>query len=127
MNTLHLAPGAATPEIDFDFGAHRLALRGESYPENAQTFYTPILTALDAYLTRQTGTRITVDVQLAYFNSSSTTLLTVLFERLNRAALAGNDIVLNWRYDEDDDAILEFGQEIADDYPALDFHALALV
>lgn len=35
--------------------------------------------------------------------------------------LAGNVVILNWLYDEDDDTILEFGQEIADDFAALEF------
>ncbi|WP_028536745.1 DUF1987 domain-containing protein [Paludibacterium yongneupense] len=126
MNRIQIAATAATPEIDFDFAAHVLSLRGESYPENAQAFYGPVLAELEAYLATHTDRRITVNVQLAYFNSSSTKLLMSLFERLNTAALAGNSITLNWHYDEDDDTILEFGQEVADDNAALDFHAMAL-
>jgi hypothetical protein len=34
---------------------------------------------------------------------------------------------LNWYYDEDDDTILEFGQEVADDFPAIDFAPQVLV
>jgi hypothetical protein len=41
---------------------------------------------------------------------------------LNDAALAGNQVRLNWYHDEDDDTILEFGQELRDDFGALDFH-----
>lgn len=35
--------------------------------------------------------------------------------------------VSNWFYDEDDDTILEFGEEIADDFAALEFRPQALV
>lgn len=54
-------------------------------------------------------------------------LETVLFEILNNAVLSGNVVVLNWFYDEDDDTILEFGEEIADDFAALEFRPQALV
>jgi hypothetical protein len=64
---------------------------------------------------------ITVNVSLAYFNSSSTKMLFTLFEALNQAAMDGKQVRLNWYYDEDDDTILEFGQELQDDFGALDF------
>jgi hypothetical protein len=64
------------------------------------------------------GIRTIHYVSLAYFNSSSTKMLFSLFEILNNAVLSGNVVVLNWFYDEDDDTILEFGEEIADDFAA---------
>ncbi|RXZ44489.1 DUF1987 domain-containing protein [Crenobacter cavernae] len=127
MQNIHLSATAATPEVDFRFDSHQLSLKGESYPENAQSFYGPLLDAVASYLAGLDHAQITVDVQLAYFNSSSTKLLMNLFELLNNSAVKGNYVTLNWHYDEDDDTILEFGQEIADDYPSLDFHPRALV
>lgn len=75
----------------------------------------------------RSDTTIQVNVTLAYFNSSSTKMLFSLFEILNNAVLSGNVVVLNWFYDEDDDTILEFGEEIADDFAALEFRPQALV
>ena len=69
MPNLAIAATAATPEINFLFDRHWLSLRGESYPENAQAFYGPILEAVQHYLAQLTATPITVEVQLAYFNS----------------------------------------------------------
>lgn len=126
MPNLMLAATAATPEIAFYFDRHLLSLRGESYPENAQAFYGPIVAAVEAYLAQLNATPITVEVQLAYFNSSSTKILLELFDRLNQASIAGNQVTLNWLYDQDDDTILEFGQEIADDCPALVINTQAL-
>ena len=40
--------------------------------------------------------------------------------------MIGNQVTLNWHYDADDDTILEFGQEIADDCPALLIYTLEL-
>lgn len=126
MQNIYLAGTAATPEVNFRFDSHQLSLKGESYPENAQAFYGPLMESLTAYLGTIDRMDVQFDVQLAYFNSSSTKLLLELFELLNNAAVKGNYVHLNWFYDEDDDTILEFGQEVADDYPAIDFHPQAL-
>lgn len=126
MQNLHIPATSYSPQVDFDFARHQLSLRGESYPENASVFFAPIMAALDAYLTPLDHVRITVDVQLAYFNSASTKAILALFERLNDAAVAGNYVTVHWHSDPDDDTIMEFGQEIAEDNPALDVHLLEL-
>jgi hypothetical protein len=125
MENLYLAATADSPEIDFRFDTHRLALKGESYPENAATFYSDIIKRLQSYLaTLDGGTTVTVDVALIYFNSSSTKMLFSLFDALNAAAKRGTHIVLNWHHDPEDDTIEEFGFELRDDFTALEFHDL---
>jgi hypothetical protein len=121
MDNLYIAPSPRSPEVDFRFDAHRLSLRGESYPENAASFYSDIITALKAYLVQQRGRRIEVHIALAYFNSSSTKMLFNLIAALNEAVQADNTVELHWYYIEEDDNIFEFGQELVDDFPALRF------
>lgn len=125
MENLYLAATADTPEVDFRFDAHSLSLTGESYPENAAAFYGPILKQLQSYLvTCSEGDTITVDVALVYFNSSSTKMLFSFYGALNGAAELGVRVVLNWHRDPEDDTIAEFGEELRDDFTALDFHDL---
>lgn len=125
MENLYLAATADTPEVDFRFDAHSLSLTGESYPENAAAFYGPILKQLQSYLvTCSDGDTITVDVALVYFNSSSTKMLFSFYGALNGAAELGVRVVLNWHRDPEDDTIAEFGEELRDDFTALDFHDL---
>ncbi|MDR3065916.1 MULTISPECIES: DUF1987 domain-containing protein [Comamonas] len=123
MENLYIAPTPSSPEVDFMFDAHTLSMRGESYPENAAAFYSDIISRLKGYLSVQTGTKIEVNIALAYFNSSSTKMLFNLIEALNNCAEAGNHVVLNWYHDEEDDTILEFGLELREDFPALEFVA----
>lgn len=122
MEPLFIAASPTSPEIDFRFDQHTLSIKGESYPENAAAFYGPLIASVQAYLDSCNDAEITVHVSLAYFNSSSTKMLFTFFEALNNAAIAGNQVRLNWYHDEDDDTILEFGQELQDDFGALDFH-----
>jgi hypothetical protein len=122
MESLFIAASPASPEVDFRFAENTLSLKGESYPENAAAFYGPVIERLRAYLAACHDVDIIVNVSLAYFNSSSTKMLFSLFEALNDAALAGNTVQLNWYRDEEDDTIQEFGEELRDDFPALQFN-----
>ncbi len=121
MENLYIAPTPSSPEVDFQFDRHTLSLRGESYPENAAAFYGEVLKQLQNYLSQQHQQRIEVNIALAYFNSSSTKMLFNLIDTLHAAVEAGNQVTLNWFYDEEDDTILEFGQELSEDFPAIGF------
>ncbi|ANJ66839.1 Fe-S oxidoreductase [Halothiobacillus diazotrophicus] len=126
MNKLYLAPTSNTPEVDFDFASRRLSLKGESYPESAAAFYGDILNQTSDFLGTLSNEDVHVVVQLNYFNSSSTKMLFSFFDRLNQAAEDGNQITLDWHHDVDDETILEFGLEVAEDFPAIEFNAHAL-
>ncbi len=121
MDNLYIAPTPSTPEVDFKFNAHTLSLRGESYPENAAAFYGNVIAQLKHYLAESSGGKIEVNIALAYFNSSSTKMLFNLIKALNDAVEAGKQVTLNWYHDEEDDTILEFGQELSEDFPAIGF------
>jgi len=121
MDNLYVAPTPSSPEVDFNFEQHRLSLRGESYPENAAAFYGELLKQMRSYLAGCTQQRIVMNIALAYFNSSSTKMLFNLIEALDEAVSAGNEVVLNWFHDEEDDTILEFGEELSTDFPSITF------
>ncbi|UIN20534.1 DUF1987 domain-containing protein [Herbaspirillum frisingense] len=123
MDNLFIAASASSPEVDFRFDQRMLSLKGESYPENAAQFWGEIITTLRRFLADdEGGDTITVNVALAYFNSSSTKMLFSLFDALNEKAEDGTEVVLNWYHDEEDDTIFEFGQELQEDFSALVFH-----
>ncbi len=111
----------ATPEVNFDFSAHRLVLKGEAYPENAAAFFRPLLQAIESWLQDKptTSEPVRLHVALSYFNSSSTKLLFELFECLNGFAKGGIACELHWYYDAEDDISEEFGQELRIDFPSL--------
>ena len=68
MPNLKIAATDRSPEIDFDFAAHRLRLKGESYPEDVAAFYGPVFQALDEYLGRLGNGACTFEFELIYFN-----------------------------------------------------------
>jgi len=120
MHDLYIDATNTSPEVDFRFNEHQLVLRGESYPENAAAFFGPITEALREYLDQSQDQTIEVIIELTYFNSSSTKVLFNIFDMLNAAA-ANNIINLHWRHDQDDDTILEFGEDLHEDFPAINY------
>ncbi|WP_159916595.1 DUF1987 domain-containing protein [Pantoea sp. 18069] len=126
MENLYIAPTPSSPEVDFKFDARILSLRGESYPENAAAFYGDVIARLKDFLSTEQGITLEVNIALAYFNSSSTKMLFNLIEALSNAAEDGNQVLLNWYHDEEDDTILEFGQELSEDFPAITFVTRAI-
>ncbi|WPO97973.1 DUF1987 domain-containing protein [Pseudomonas sp. HR96] len=121
MDNLFIAATATSPQVDFRFDEHQLSLKGESYPENAAAFYLPIIQQLRTYLGTCSSQRITTDIALSYFNSSSTKMLFSLFDALDEAAQAGNQVLMNWYHDAEDETIFEFGEELQADFQAIHF------
>jgi hypothetical protein len=122
MDDLNIEATAYTPAIWYDPEGRSLTIRGETYPENAMEAYAPLFEWLDRYLGRGGSQKLTVNVELNYFNSSSRKALINLFDLLDTAARRGRQIILNWIYDEDDADNLEFGEEFQADLRYLKFN-----
>jgi len=123
---IHFPATNFTPEVDFRFSQNFFALHGECYPENAAAFFGPLIEATAAHLQKLNGEPVNLRVQLAYFNSSSTKLIFAWLDRLNAYAVNGNPVVLDWLHDSDDDSIQEFGHELQEDFPAIQFRLMEL-
>jgi hypothetical protein len=91
-----------------------LEIKGESYPENSATFYSPMLEWLSAFLQQAEGA-VHVDIELIYFNSSSSKILMNFFDMLDEAAQKGVQVSVSWKYHEDNDIALECGEEFQED------------
>lgn len=118
---IHFPATNFTPDVDFRFSQNYYALQGECYPENAAAFFGPLIEATEAHLQEINGDPVTLRIQLAYFNSSSTKLIFAWLDRFNTYAHSGNLVTLEWLHDSEDDSIQEFGQELQDDFPAIQF------
>ncbi len=127
MTDLYIPATTDTPEIDFKFSNNTLSMSGEAYPENGVEFFRPILRQLQSHLKSLNGESVEFNFQLTYFNSVSTKIFFSLFELLNEYAKSyPNSVLLNWYHDEDDDTILEMGQDVQEDFTWIDFNAIVL-
>jgi hypothetical protein len=128
MTDIYIPATSDTPEINFKFSNNMLSMSGEAYPENGVEFFRPILRQLQSHLKSLNGDAIEFNFQLTYFNSVSTKVFYSMFELLNEYAKNHpNCVLLNWHHDEDDDTILELGQDIQEDFTWIDFNAVVLV
>lgn len=115
MDDLFIPATERTPEVAFAFSEARLRLGGESYPEDVGAFFAPVFRALEGYLAQLGEGACRFDIELLYFNSSSAKAIMMLLEKLDAAAAEGADVSVYWRYDPEDDTMLELGQEFAED------------
>ncbi len=124
MENLIIAKTTATPEVRFDYASGILELRGESYPENPAAFYAPLFEWLQNFLNNNKEQAITVNLEIIYFNSSSSKALMNFFDQLEEASKAGRQIAVNWIYAAGNGCALEYGEEFKEDLNALEFNLI---
>ena len=122
MKNLIVAPTKYTPNIKFLFEEKILEISGESYPENTAEFYSPVLKWLTEFLNIKDSKPITVNIIIQYFNSSSSKIFMDIFDLLNDKSEEGVNIIVNWNYLEEDDNMLEYGEEFQEDVAFLKFN-----
>lgn len=89
------------PEVNFNSETGVCELIGESYMEEAYKFYTPLLKWLKEY-TLELNKAVTLNLKLTYFNTNSSRLLLDILDVLKKSQEAGNDVEINWYFEEDD-------------------------
>jgi hypothetical protein len=99
-----------TPSINFDLNSGVLEVKGRSIPENSIEFYKPLVDALDKYAS-MAKPATTVNVQLEYFNTSSSKCILDVFKKLEGINKSGSAVTINWHYEEDDEDMLEAGED----------------
>ncbi len=124
MENLKIEPTKYTPEIFFDCENHVLEIKGKSYPENTSAFYRPVFEWLEKYVEMEEVEKITVNLELVYFNSSSSKILMDFFDVLEDAAEDDKDVTVNWIFEAEDEDLLEFGEEFQQDFESLNFNLI---
>jgi hypothetical protein len=123
MENLIIEATKQTPKISFDADNHILEFQGESYPENMAEFANPIFSWLEKYFEQLGSQPVTVNIELTYFNSSSSKMLLDLFDKLEEEVDDnGKNITVNWIYDADNDSAEEYGEEFQEDLESLTFN-----
>ena len=79
METIIIEGTPKTPSVNFDSTSGILHLKGRSIPENSIEFYKPLVEWLDAY-SGKPQPKTAVNIQLEYFNTSSSKCLLDLFK-----------------------------------------------
>lgn len=100
-----------TPSVNFDANSEALEIKGRSIPENSIDFYKPLIEWLEEYA-KEAKEKTVVNVQLEYFNTSSSKCILDVFKKLEAInKMPKNEVVINWYYEEDDEDMLEAGED----------------
>ena len=116
MENLNIEATKYTPKIDLDING-TINLVGKSYPENTFEFYEPMMKWIEEYFQSNTG-KTTVNIEITYFNSSSSKLFFDFFDLLEENNDKHN-IEVNWIYDEENESAEEAGEDFQEDFENL--------
>ena len=110
MEPISLEGTPKTPTVKLDATTGIVEIKGRSIPENSIEFYRPLVEWLEEY-SKEPHKATTVNIQLEYFNTSSSKCILDVFKKLEAIKKARNEVVINWYYEEDDEDMLEAGED----------------
>lgn len=122
MNHLIVEKTFSTPYIHFNPESGELQISGESFPENASRFYTPVVHWIREYLHSASVEEIRMNIEILYFNSSTSKVFMNIFEILENAVENGKNIIVTWKCKMDNESAIECGEEFKEDLDTLPFH-----
>ena len=113
MNKLEhfsLPPTQKTPEIKCDATTGLIKISGNCVPEDAVDFFTPVKNWLTLH--SESPTKVTkIDVELHYFNTSTSRVLLNLFRLAKTHEDKGKLVNVDWYYEDGDEDIKEAGED----------------
>ena len=110
METIIREETLKTPYVKFDGEKGLVEIKGRSIPENSIEFYKPLIDWLDKF-SGQPPVKTSVNVKLEYFNTSSSKCILDIFRKLELILKKGNEVEINWYYEEDDEDMFEAGED----------------
>lgn len=97
-----------TPLIDFKTSGE-LHIEGRSMPENAMEFYKPVIQWINS-LKNPLPPRISLTINLEYFNTSTSQILLNIIKLLDRIQeKGGTEVSIIWQYHNEDEEMYEAG------------------
>jgi hypothetical protein len=106
---MRVNPTVDTPEVIYDDSLRKLSIRGRSLPEDAWSFYEPVIGWAKSFIANGES-KLTVEFFLEYFNSSSGRYL---LELLSTFEAAGKDVRVLWLTEPEDELMQEKGEEFS--------------
>ncbi|PID92554.1 MAG: nuclear pore complex subunit [Bacteroidetes bacterium] len=118
MEKLVIEATPNTPGIVLDPVEGKFSFSGESRPENVRKFYLPVLEWLESYTAElkasdKPAKGMEFHFSFEYFNSTSSKFILDIFKLISQLNEAGLEPGVHWYYEEDDEDMLEVGEEMS--------------
>jgi len=110
MEPIILEATPETPGIILDKQNNKFKIEGKSFPEEARSFYKPILEWLKEYAAKPNEKNEFL-VDMEYYNTASSKMLLEIFKTFKEIHKNGNRVEIHWYYPEDDEDMLEAGED----------------
>jgi len=113
MDVINIQGTDDTPSVVLDKDKGHFEISGRSLPEDVNMFYEPILEWIDKYA-EDPNDRTEFNFKLEYFNTASSKVILDILLKFEEIAESGKDVVIKWHYHEDEEDMLEAGEEYSD-------------
>jgi len=101
-----------TPQVNLNAKTGELSIKGSSTAENPLEYFNPIMAWLKDYYVSPVSVT-TVNIFPVHFNTVSTKCLLLFLRKMKTISDMGNKVVIKWHYEEDDEDMLDMGEEYA--------------
>lgn len=118
MEKITIEKTDTTPYISIDIENSIIDIFGKSFPENAYSFYEPVLNKFKEIFSNDID--IKINIELLYLNSSSLKIFFDIFDIWENNILTKNsNIEIFWIYDIENDIAQEMGEDFIEDFKDL--------
>lgn len=108
---LHIAATGKTPDITIGQNGH-IMISGRFMGNNMAEMHDHLLSRVDEYIS-DPAELTTLDLHIEYLEAVKCPLIISVVRKLMQLSLTGNELVVNWYYEEGDEDMLEQGEYIS--------------
>ncbi len=113
MDVIKIKGTDDTPNVILDAENNIIEFSGRSLPEDVITFYSPVIEWIEEYA-KNPNPKTNVIFRLEYFNTASSKVLLDILLKFEDIINEGNEVAVQWYYQEDDEDMLEAGEEYSE-------------
>jgi len=113
MESIYVKKTKKTPLISLDLNENIFQIKGPSFSEDILSVYDPVIKWMDKNLP-QLENELTCEFYFTVLNSASHKKIFQILIILNGFMDRGKKIKVKWYYDEDDEDIMEMGEDLTE-------------
>ena len=113
MEVINIKGTEDTPNVILDKENGKFEISGRSLPEDVNMFFEPIMDWIDEYAEAPLDNTV-FNFKLEYFNTASSKVILDILLKLEEIVEDGKEVEIKWHYHEDEEDMLEAGEEYAD-------------
>ena len=113
MESIYVKKTKKTPLISLDLNENIFQIKGPSFSEDILSIYDPVINWMEENLP-QLEKELTCELYFTVLNSASHKKIFQILIILNGFMDRGKKIRVRWYYDEDDEDIMEMGEDLTE-------------